>query len=74
MPSPQYYRRQARLCFQMALASGDPKRATQLQAQGRMYLNLARQVRQVTDLNSILEEFNASQMRKRDPGGSPHSG
>jgi len=58
----------------MALASGDRKRATQLQAQGRMYLSLASQVRQATDLNSILEEFNASQMRKRGPGGSPHSG
>jgi hypothetical protein len=74
MPSQQYYRRQARLCFQMALACGGPTRAAQLQAQGRVYLDLARQVRQTTDLNSVLEEFNAGQMRKRGPDGSPHRG
>lgn len=44
--------------------------------QSRMHLNIAEQggVDGAADLDSVLEEFNAYQMLKRDPDGSPHAG
>jgi hypothetical protein len=65
MPSTSYYRGQANLFFRMALACSDAERAMLLEAQGRLYLNLASQLHaEPTDLNSLLDVFNGGQMRK----------
>jgi len=64
MPSPSYYRDQANLFFRMALASSDAERGALLEAQGRLYLNLASQLHEPpTDLNPLLDLFNRGQMR-----------
>jgi hypothetical protein len=65
MPSTSYYRDQANLFFRMSLACSDAERGALLEAQGRLYLNLAGQPHdEPTDLNSLLDAFNGDQMRK----------
>jgi hypothetical protein len=65
MPSAEYYRNQANLFFRMSLACGDPERAAQLEAQARLFLNLAGQSPEPPqDLNTLLDGFNDNQLRK----------
>jgi len=63
MPSGSYYQSQAELFLRMALACSEPVRAAQLQAQARIFLNLASQMQDGSaDLNALLEEFNHQQL------------
>jgi hypothetical protein len=49
----------------MATASSDLERAAQLEAQGRLFLNLATQVHdRPIDLDSLLHGCNGDQMKK----------
>jgi hypothetical protein len=71
MPSSEYYRVQAKVLLMLMLAMRDSKRAARVEAKAREYLAQA----QIPDddarqLNSLLEEFNNSQLRK---GRSPNS-
>jgi len=76
MPRSKYHVEQSKLCLLMALASSDPERRRLLEAQSRMHLNMAEQegVDGAADFDTVLEEFNAYQMLKRAPDGSPHTG
>jgi hypothetical protein len=65
MPTALYYREQANLFLRMALACSDSEKAAQLEAQGRMFLNLAGQAsEEPADLNALLADFNDHQLRK----------
>ena len=64
MPRADYYREQARRLALMARATRHADFAAQLEAQARLYLSLARvPERSTNDLNSVLNGFNAQQMR-----------
>jgi hypothetical protein len=65
MLSTSYYREQAELYLQMAIGSADPEHAKQYEAQACLFLNLADQASdQRPDLNTLLDGFNAQQLRK----------
>ena len=69
MPSRDYYRDQANLFFRMALGCSDPEHAAQIEAQGRLFLNLAEQTSEDSpDLNTLLVDFNHHQLRGRGGG------
>jgi hypothetical protein len=64
MPSRSCYRTQAELFLRMALACSDPERAAQLQAQARLFLNLAGHAQDGgADPNALLEAFNPASGR-----------
>ena len=64
MPRADFYREQARRLISMARASPHPEFASQLEAQARLYLSLARLPEsRASDLSSLLNEFNSQQMR-----------
>jgi hypothetical protein len=66
MPSSQYYRVQAKVLLMLMLAMGDSKRSARAEAKAREYLAQAELPEDdVHELNSLLEEFNNSQLRKR---------
>ena len=72
MPGETYYKKQAHLLFQMALASRDPARAARLRAQARVLLNLSHMSNEPDkDLAPLLDEFNALQMQKRRSADRP---
>jgi hypothetical protein len=65
MPSSQYYRVQAKVLLMLMLAMRDSKRAAKVEAKAREYLAQAQFPEDdAHELNSILEEFNNSQLRK----------
>ena len=65
MPSSQYYRVQAKVLLMLMLAMRDSKRAALVEAKAREYLVQARIPEdEIHELNSLLEEFNNSQLRK----------
>jgi hypothetical protein len=65
MPHANYYLEQARLLLSMAQVTRDAERAALLEAQARLFQNLARVPESPTsDLTSVLHEFNRYQMRK----------
>lgn len=72
MPSSQYYRVQAKVLLMLMLAMRNSQRAARVEAKAREYLTLAREYLTLAqlpeedfhELNSILEEFNNSQLRK----------
>jgi hypothetical protein len=68
MPSSQYYRAQAKVLLMLMLAMRDSDRAAKVEAKAREYLAQADLPEDdLRELNSILEEFNNAQLRKRQP-------
>ena len=65
MPSPRYYRQQAKLLLTWAKATKDKAYAARLRACAAMELEQAQEAHEaVTDLNPLLTEFNTQQVRK----------
>ena len=65
MPSSHYYREQARVLLMLMLATRDSRRAARVEAKAREFLAQAQLPDEdVHELNSILEEFNNSQLHK----------
>ena len=65
MPSSAYYRVQAKVLLMLMLAMRDSKRAEKVEAKAREYLAQAQlPERDLHELNTLLEEFNNSQLRK----------
>lgn len=65
MPSARYYRRQAKLLLSWAKVTKDKSYADRLRTQAATELAHARQAHEaVADLNPLLAEFNAGQLRK----------
>jgi len=65
MPSSQYYRVQAKVLLMLMLAMRDSKRAARVEAKAREFLAHAQLSEEdARELNTILEEFNNSQLRK----------
>ena len=65
MPSSQYYRVQAKVLLMLMLAMRDSKRAARAEAKAREYMAQAQlPENDFQELNSLLEEFNNSQLRK----------
>jgi hypothetical protein len=66
MPSSAYYRVQAKVLLRLMLAMGDSQRAKKVEAKAREYLVQAELPEQDRhEMNTLLEEFNNSQLRKR---------
>ena len=66
MPSPRYYREQARVFIELASLTSDRAFAGRLRNRAREYLAQARvpDDPRLRDLTPYLEEFNSQQMRK----------
>jgi hypothetical protein len=65
MATAATYRDQANVFFRMALVCSDWEQAAQLEAQGRMFLNMARQLPDPSrDPNSLLEGLRIQQPSK----------
>jgi hypothetical protein len=66
MPSPRYYREQARVFMELASLTSDRAFAARLRNRAREYLAQARvpDEPRLRDLAPYLEEFNSQQMRK----------
>jgi len=65
MPSARYYRRQAKLLLSWAKATQDKSYADRLRTQAATELENAQKAHEaVADLNPLLAEFNARQLRK----------
>ena len=65
MPSSKYYRVQSKVLLMLMLAMRDSARAEHVEAKAREYLAQADLPQDdVNELNSLLEEFNNSQLRK----------
>jgi hypothetical protein len=66
MPSPRYYREQARVLIDLASLTSDRAFAARLGNRAREYLAQARvpDAPRLRDLTPYLEEFNSQQMRK----------
>jgi hypothetical protein len=66
MPSPRYYREQARVFTELASLTSDQAFAARLWNRAREYLARARvpDDPRLRDLSPYLEEFNSQQMRK----------
>jgi hypothetical protein len=65
MPSSEYYRVQSKVLLMLMLATRDSRRAAWVEAKAREYLALADLPDDARhELNSVIEEFNNSQMRK----------
>jgi hypothetical protein len=65
MPSPEYYRVQAKVLLMLMLAMRDSKRAAKVEAKAREYLAQAQIPEGDShELNALLEEFNNSQLRR----------
>jgi len=65
MPSARYYRQQAKLLLSWAKATKDKAYAARLRARAVVELGLAQEAHEaVADLNPLLAEFNAEQLRK----------
>jgi hypothetical protein len=65
MPSSKYYRTQAKILLMLMLATRDSARAAKLEAKACEYLDQAAlSDDEFNELNSLLEEFNNSQLRK----------
>src|SRR5437899_13103229 len=63
-----YYIKQAELLFQMALASSDPRRATQLRDNAILLLNLSQMSNEPrTGSRPLGDQFNAAQMKPSRP-------
>jgi hypothetical protein len=68
MPSPEYYRVQAKVLLMLMLAMRDSKRAAKVEAKAREYLAQAQIPEGDShELNALLEEFNNSQLRRGVP-------
>ena len=68
MPSSKYYRVQAKVLLGLMLAMRDSERAAQVEAKAREFLAQADLPEEdAHELNSLLEEFNNSQLRKDPP-------
>jgi hypothetical protein len=66
MPSSAYYRVQAKVLLRLMLAMGDTQRAKKVETKAREYLAQAELPEQDrNEMNTLLEEFNNSQLRKR---------
>jgi hypothetical protein len=66
MPSSAYYREQAKVLLMLMLAMNDSQRAKKVEAKAREYLAQAQLPEQDPhELNTVLEEFNNSQLRRR---------
>lgn len=65
MPSSEYYRVQANVLLRLMLAMRDSKRAEKVEAKAREFLAQAQlPEKDIHELNTALEEFNNSQLRK----------
>jgi hypothetical protein len=65
MPSSEYYRVQAKVLLMLMLATRDERRAAWVEAKAREYLTQADLPDDARyELNSVIEEFNNSQLRK----------
>jgi len=70
MPSQRYYRQRARTLLAWSRATKDKAYAAQLRLRAANELEQAEHAREaVTDLNPLLSEFNAGQMRKEGKEG-----
>lgn len=68
MPSSEYYREQAKVLLMLMLAMRDSRSAARVEAKAREFLAQAQLPEEdVHELNSILEEFNNSQLCKGRP-------
>ena len=68
MPSSKYYRVQSKVLLMLMLAMRDSARAGHVEAKAREYLAQADLPQDdVNELNSLLEEFNNSQLRQGRP-------